>query len=192
LNRDIKRSWILGVLIIAIILGRTNFPYLAFSFVGDFFGGAAASKVSLYLERSEEDLLENQLTFLGFIKRLIFLGLFLYNYKYLTSKLPYYKIVFNGYFVGLILYFLFSTSLLILVNRGSLYFTVMETFLLAAQFLIIKNKDYKVSFLILLFIISFFLFFQSIASYSDLFLPYKGIYINDDVPRPKYSPYDNL
>lgn len=192
LNRDIKQSWILGILVVSIFLGKTSFPYFAFSFVGDFFGGIASSKVSLYLERSEGDLLNQQLSILGFLKRLVFLGLFMYNYKYLTAKLPFYKIAFNGYFVGLVLYFMFSSSLLIIVNRGSLYFNVMEVFLIACQFLVIKNKHYKVNLLILLFIISIFLFLQSIASYSDLFLPYKGIFINDHIPRPKYSPYDNL
>ena len=192
LNREIKQSWIIGALLISIVLGRTSFPFTVFTYIGDVFGGMASSKVSLYMERSEDALSENQLSILGLIKRLIFLGLFMYNYKYLTSKLSYYKLIFNGYVIGLIFYFLFSSSLLILVSRGSLYFNVMEVFLIASQFLLLKNKHFKVNMLILLFIVSYFLMLQSISSYSDLFVPYKGIYINEDVPRPKYSPYDNL
>ena len=183
LNRDIKRSLILGTLIVAIVLGRTNFPFLAFSFVGDFFGGMATTKVSLYLDRSKDDLSNNQLTILGFIKRLVFLGLFLYNYKYLTSKISYYKLIFNGYFVGLVFYFMFSSTLLIMVNRGSLYFNTMETLLIACQFLLLKNKQYRDIALVLVFIISIFLLFQSISGYSDLFLPYKGVFINTKFHR---------
>ena len=183
LNRDIKKSLVLGILAIAILLGRTNFPYLAFTFVGEYFGGMASSKVFLYLDRSQDDLMNNKLTILGLLKRLAFLGLFLYNYKFLASKLSQYKLIFNGYFVGLVFYFLFSSTLLIMVNRGSLYFNVMETILLACQFLVITNKHLKVNSLIILWIISIFLMFQSISGYSDLFLPYKGVNINTEFHR---------
>jgi hypothetical protein len=183
LHRDIKKSFLIGILAAAVILGKTSFPFQMFSLLGDYASGMASSKVSLYLDRSAEDLANNELSVLGLVKRLLFFGLFLYNYKFLTDRIPVYKLIFNGYFVGLVFYFLFSSSLLILVNRGSLYFNAMEYFLLAFQFLVLTEKNIKVNFLIVLFIISIFLLFQSISSYSDLYLPYKGIFINSDFNR---------
>jgi hypothetical protein len=183
LYRDIKPSILLGVLAISVVLGKTSFPSTMFSFVGDYFGGMATSKVSLYLDRSEGDLSQNQLSILGFVKRLLFLGLFLFNYKRLTKQLNYYKLIFNGYYVGLVFYFLFSSTLLIMVNRGSMYFNIMESLLIASQFLLLRNKHYRVEALILVFVMSIFLLFQSISGYSDLFLPYKGLFINEDFHR---------
>lgn len=183
LYRDVKPLILLGVLAASIVIGKTSLPFTMFSFVGDFFGGMATSKVSMYIERSENDLANNELSAMGFIKRLFFFGLFLYNYKFLSNKLSYYKLIFNGYYVGLLFYFLFSSSLLIMVNRGSMYFNVMESLLIASQFLLLKNKHYRVNALIVLFIVSIFLLLQSISGYSDLFLPYKGLFINEEFQR---------
>jgi hypothetical protein len=183
LNREIKQIWIYAILIISFIIGKTSLPFIVFSFVGDNIGGMGSAKVLYYTERYQEDSELYRLGVMGLIKRLLFIGLFLFNYKFLTAKLAYYKLIFNGYFVGLVVYFLFSSSILVLVNRGSLYFATMEVLLIACQFLVIKNKYYKISLLVLLFIVSIILFFQSIAAYSDLFIPYKGIFINSEFQR---------
>jgi hypothetical protein len=181
LNRNIKQSTIFIILIASFIIGKTSLPISAFSFVGGVIGEIGAYKAMFYSGSYQDDSVS--LSLLGLVKRLLFFGLFIYNYQYLTKKLSYYKLVFNGYFVGLIIYCLFSSSILILVNRGSLYFTVIEGLLLASQFIFIRDKHYTVNFLILLFIVSFLLLFQSIGGYADLFIPYKGIFINSDVYR---------
>jgi hypothetical protein len=181
LNRDIKKSWIFAILILSFIIGKTSIPSLLFSFVGNSMGVMGSYKALVYVTESKNDF--ESLSILGLIKRLFFIGLFIYNYDYLSAKLSYYKIIFNGYFVGLIIYFLFSSSILTMVNRGSLYFTVMEALLLSAQFLLIKDRDYTVNFLILLFIVTIFLFYQSIGGYADLFVPYKGVFINTNFDR---------
>jgi hypothetical protein len=181
LNRNIKQSTIFIILIASFIIGKTSLPILAFSLVGGLIGEIGTYKAMFYSGSYQDDSVS--LTLLGLIKRLLFIVLFIYNYQYLTEKLSYYKLLFNGYFVGLIIYCLFSSSILILVNRGSLYFTVMEGLLLASQFIFIRDKHYTVNFLILLFIVSILLLFQSIAGYTDLFIPYKGIFINSDIYR---------
>ncbi len=181
LNRDIKTVFIYATLIVSFIIGKTNFPFLVFSFIGESLGVMGAYKVMVYTGSYQEEAVS--LSIFGLLKRIIFITLFMYNYKILTEKLIYYKIIFNGYFVGLVIYALFSSTILILVNRGSLYFTVMEGLLLACQFIILKDKHLTVNFLILLFIASIFLLFQSISGYADLFIPYKGVYFNTDVFR---------
>lgn len=181
LNKDIKRSWIFVILGLSFVIGKTNIPFQAFSILGSHIGDMGTAKVEYY--SSSEVLTAKTLSVFGLIKRLVFISLFLYNYKALTSKLPTYKLIFNGYFVGLVIYLLFSSSFLVLVNRGSLYFTTMEVLLLACQFYILNNKNDKIIFLVLLFIACIFLLFQSISGYPDLFIPYKGIFINNDFQR---------
>lgn len=177
--RDIKQSKLILILIISFILGKSSFPTFIFSFVGEHIGGMGVSKSEAYLEEA----IKNKLTIIGLIRRLIYFSIFMMNYKFLTLKLPYYKLIFNGYFFGLIVYFLFSDTLSIMVNRGSLYFNAMEPLLLSSQFLVFKNKVERGYLLILLFIVSVFLLFQSISGYDDLFIPYKGIYINTQFHR---------
>jgi len=187
LNREINQYLVLSVLLVSFIIGKTNLPLAAFSFVGENVGSMGSSKVLYYSERyqNESDLYSQSI--LGLIKRLLFLGLFMNNYKFLKEKISYYKLIFNGYIIGLTIYFLFSSSILVLVNRGSLYFTSMEALLLSSQFLLLKNKHYQVHFLIMLFVFALFLFFQSISGYDDLFIPYKGIFINSNFERYRLS-----
>jgi hypothetical protein len=183
LNKDFKQIWIVVILFLSVVLGKTNLPLMFFSFVGNAVGGASAFKVDFYTEGAKEFLAENPLGIFGLIKRIFFLLLFSLNYNFLTVKIKYYKLIYNGYFFGLVFYFLFSSTLLILVNRGSLYFNVMECFLLASQFLIIKSRLERSYLLFLLLVISFFLLYQSISVYSDLFVPYKGVFINTSFDR---------
>jgi len=89
----------------------------------------------------------------------------------------------NGYIVGIAFYFLFADSLLIMVSRASLFFNVMEPLLIASQICLFAKKENKMAIITVLMIFSFFFFFQSITTYSDLFLPYKGIFINSDYSR---------
>jgi len=58
--------------------------------------------------------------------------------------------------------------------------------LIASQMCLLKGKDTKFAAMILLLIFSIFFFFQSIATYSDLFIPYKGIFINNNYHRVLY------
>ena len=131
-------------------------------------------------------MIEKSLTFIGLVKRIFFVLLFFYTKKRLIFKFQYYNLLFNIYLVGIIIYFLFSTSLLIFVNRGSLYFNIMEPILLTMQLYFFNDKRIKIIGLITLFILSIGLFFQSISAYEDLFVPYKGIFINSDYIRNLY------
>ncbi len=177
--RDIKKSIVLLILIGSFILGKTSIPTHIFSFAGEHIGAMGSVKSEEYIEQG----VKNKLTFIGLIRRIIYMTIFMMNYKVLTAKLPYYKLIFNGYFFGLVIYFLFSDTLSIMVNRGSLYFNAMEPILLASQFLVLKNNRERLFFLQFMFVLMVFLLFQSISGYDDLFIPYKGIYINTEFHR---------
>lgn len=184
LNRDFKKHYIYGALIFAFIIGKTSIPNLLFSGLGNLLGGASASKAEIY---SEKDSLGNfSLSIVGLIRRLFYFVVFYLSYDKLSKKLKTYKLVFNGFLFGLVFYFLFSNSLLILVNRGSIYFNVMEVFLITSLPFLFKTHKDKIIIIFILFLYSFYLFFQSISVYSDLFLPYKGVFINSEYKRNLY------
>lgn len=186
LNRNFKKIHIFIILFICIIIGKTNIPFIAFSNLGGIFGELATSKTMAYTEGSQNQIDESNLSIFGLFKRLFFIALFTYNFSFLSKKLFYYNLFYNGYVFGIAIYFLFSSSLLILVNRGSLYFNIMECFLISCQFLPFHKSSDKTLIYLVLFLICIILIFQSISAYSDLFNPYKSIFYNTDYNRIMY------
>ncbi len=186
LNQNFKRIYILFILLICFLIGKTNLPFIFFSKFGGVFGELTTSKTMAYTDGARTNMDENSLSIFGLLKRLFFIVLFTLNYSFLSKKLYYYKVLYNGYFFGLALYFLFSSSLLILVNRGSLYFNIMESFLISCQFIIFyKSKDKTIIYFVL-FLVSIIFIFQSVSAYPDLFDPYKSLFYNTDFKRTMY------
>lgn len=183
LNRNFKTITIVSVLVVSFVIGKTSLPFFFFSKFGGLFGELAASKTVAYTEGAEDSLSEAGFTFFGLIKRLLFVVLFTYNYSYLSNKLTYYKLLYNGYVFGLVIYFLFASSLLILISRGALYFNIMEAFLISSQFLLFYKRLDRAYVYFILFLISIVFLFQSIAAYPDLFNPYKSVFYNRDFVR---------
>jgi hypothetical protein len=185
-NRNFKTFTVVSVLISSFIIGNTGLPFLIFTKFGMQFGDFATAKTVVYSEGAKEVLSETGLSVFGLIKRLIFIFIFTFNYSFLTKKLTYYKVLYNGYIFGIVIYFLFANTLLILVNRGSLYFNIMESFLISCQFMVFSKRSDKAYLFFVLLIISIVLLFQSIATYPELFNPYKGLFYNTDLHRTLY------
>jgi hypothetical protein len=183
LDRNIKSYTFITIIGLAFIVGKTQLPLSLFSGVGSLIGGHAALKTTAYLNMVQNISLETKLSIIGLLKRIIFVFIFYYNRNKLIEILPYYNLMINGYIVGLILYFLFADSLLIMVNRGSLYFNIMEPLLIASQVYAFQIRSNKLIISLLLFVFAFFFFYQSISAYPDLFIPYKGAFINADYYR---------
>jgi hypothetical protein len=186
LNRNFKTVMVISVLFFSFIIGKTGLPFFLFSKFGGVFGELAASKTVAYSEGAKDVLAKNSLSFFGLLKRLVFIAIFTYNFSFLSKKLSYYKLLYNGYILGMVIYFLFASSLLILVNRGSLYFNIMESLLISCQFLVFKRSTDKAYVLFILFLVSIVFLFQSIAAYPELFNPYKGLFYNADFKREMY------
>jgi hypothetical protein len=186
LNRNIKPLTLILILFLSFVIGKTQLPNIIFSNIGDLIGGKAAIKVFQYLQGAADTLSEYKLSIIGLLKRVIFLTIFYYNRKKISEKLIYYNTILNGYIVGIAFYFLFGPSLLVMVSKGSLYFNIMEPLLIASQFCLLKRKENKAISIAVLLIFAFFFFYQSITTYPDLFLPYKGIFINSDFQRSMY------
>ena len=186
LNKNFKLVTVILVLFLSFVIGKTELPFLLFSKFGGFFGELAASKTTAYSEGAKDFLAENRLSFFGLFKRLFFIAIFTFNFSFLTKKLSYYKLLYNGYIIGMAFYFLFASSILILVNRGSLYFNIMESLLISCQFLVFKLTIDKSYVLFLLFLVSIVFLFQSIAAYPELFNPYKGLFYNTTYIREMF------
>lgn len=186
LNRNFKTITVVSVLFISFIIGKTSLPFLIFSKFGGLFGELAASKTIAYSEGAKDVLAEVSLSVFGLFKRLLFIAIFTYNYSFLSKRLYYYKVLYNGYVFGMVIYFLFASSLLILVNRGSLYFNIMESLLISCQFLVFQKRLDKAYLFFILLLISIVFLFQSISGYPDLFDPYKSLLYNIDFSREMY------
>ena len=175
LRASFRTPTILLAILGAIVLGLSPVPELLFSQVGNLLGGALVAKAAYYLDSAPASLSESGLTVLGLAKRIVFLALFLHNRTYLSSRLRYYNLMLNGYVAGLVLYFACARSLLIVVNRGSLYFDFLEPILLAVQILIFVRKSNRLALATVLCAASAIFFFQSIAPYPDEFITYKTV-----------------
>jgi hypothetical protein len=186
INIDFNKTVLFLFLFIISIIGKTELPYLFFNKFGVYFGELASSKTSIYSESLGDNLKAANLSFFGFLKRLVLLAIFTYNYKILSQRFTYYKLLYNGYFIGIVIYLLFSSSFLILVNRGALYFNIMECCLISSQFVLFKNKSDQIKIFIILLFISVGLLIQSISTYPDLFIPYKSLFFNTNYSRQMY------
>jgi hypothetical protein len=180
LNRDFNKQLIVVALVIAFLIGKSSLPNYLFINFSDFLGETSANKAQMY---SVRELSKTALSITGLIRRLVFFTVFLISYDKIVLKFPTYKLLFNGFTLGLIIYFMFSSTFVILVGRGGYYFTIMECFLLASLLLLFESRIDRAYLLILFFIYSYFIFFQSISEYPELFTPYKGVNINTSVIR---------
>lgn len=180
LNRDFNKQLIILALIIAFLIGKSSLPNYLFLNFSDFLGETSAQKAQMYVGR---ELSKTALSSIGLIRRLVFFTIFMISYDRIIIKFPTYKLLFNGFTVGLMIYFMFSSTFVILVGRGGYYFTIMECFLLASLLLLFDSRTDRSYLLILYFVYAYFIFFQSISEYPQLFTPYKGIFINSSYIR---------
>jgi hypothetical protein len=184
LNRDLKKQTIFTLITISMVMGFSSIPSSVFTIIAGFFGETFSYKADFYLDVSNRG--PDELSVFGLIRRVIVLFIGLYFYNSIIKRAPIFRVLFNGYLMGLILYFMFANSLLILVSRGSLYFGVMEAFILASVPVAMKDDLSRKITLVALFLYSITAFYQSISTYADLFIPYKSIFINTHYERTLY------
>lgn len=183
ISKEIKPVLVIVIIGCTLIIGMFKLPLLAFSYFGNLIGGNTATKTLIYLNDAKIHQSDVGLSVFGLIKRIIFLLVFYYNRKRISGVLSYYTLMLNGYIAGIALYFLFVNSLLSVVSRGSVFFNIMEPLLIASQLCLFKRKGNIILILFLLLALSVVFFFQSIHVYPDLFIPYKGLFINSDFVR---------
>lgn len=126
-------------------------------------------------------------TIMGTMKRaLIFLPLYLYKDR-LKELYPSIELMLNIYFLSLLIFVLFNNSVQVFVARGNLYFgTLFEIFLIPFFLVIVKKNFSQIIIYFLLMIFAVLTFFKTISVLYDLFVPYKGLFINFNYQRVFY------
>ena len=184
-NRKIKSLFLYLAVGLAFIIGRTQLPYTLFAL----FGGIneyASDKTTQYLDSAKDILQSFELSVSGLIKRLLFLFVFIFLRDKISAKLTHYNLILNGYIMGTVFYLLFSSTLLVMVSRGSIYFAIMEPVLLTSILYILRRDIDKILYIFLMLAFGILVMYQSISPYPDLFDPYKGIFINNFFHRFMY------
>lgn len=128
--------------------------------------------------------------FLSLSKRLIWIVLillFVYNAKKEDTT---FVLFFNMYFFALLLYIVLNNTILqIFVSRGLLYYNIAEIFIIPYALLAFKMNYGKVFVFLMLFLYGITNLKKGLDSYAppggstDLFIPYKGVFINTDYNR---------
>ncbi|MGJ1262801.1 EpsG family protein [Sphingobacterium spiritivorum] len=178
-NRKIQVKYIIIVFIVGFALGQSGVISNLFSFVGGGLDEASDSKVDAYMNYSDST---TSLSVIGILRRVVTVFLLLYFSKSLRRRYQYFDLCLNSYLFTVLAFGMFS-AVPIIAGRGMLFFNVMEPILLVYLVsLLDKYKLEKIGYAVMCVLIIFF-FFQSINLFPDLFLPYKGIFINTDFYR---------
>lgn len=130
---------------------------------------------------------------LSLSKRLIWIVLILiyvYNKK---KREKCFIVLFNIYVFSLLFYIVFNNTILqIIVSRGLIYFNIAEIFIIPYVLTVFKNNIGKKTLFVLLIFFGITNLKKGIDSYAspgetnDLFVPYKGIFVNTDYIRQNF------
>jgi hypothetical protein len=187
LNRPLRSpQFYLFVVFLASILGQLLLlvvPGLVDSLSGV---QGLGDKVVLYSRVGADELnheLGSTLGVLWYVKRLVFLILFLaVREKFDTPRLAFY---FNAYVASVVFFLLLNPVLPILAIRGSNYFSIYELFLLSA--LVTTRGRFAALVIPFLVVLSAQRLYTGLYAYHpDLFIPYKGLFINEELRREMY------
>jgi hypothetical protein len=180
LNRPIPKIFFVISILAAIILN----PFIAFLFKQllsnlPFF---IAFKLKHALE--DEATNTNIATIFGITKRVLIFVLLYIKKEKLKEIIPSIEVMLNVYFLSIIIYIMFNNSIQVFVGRGNLYFgSLFEIFLMPCFLFLVKKNSGRYIVYSFIIIIMFLTFFKGISYIYDAFIPYKGIFINQDYYR---------
>lgn len=191
-HKECKRSVYFGILLISILIafsGIINQLPLGFFFL---LGADVGEKMDVYTDKFlMGDIIVNPLfVFLAILKRLIWILLLLLYPYYVKNKNKYYTIFFNINILSLVFYIIFNNTILqIVISRGLIYFNIAEIFIIPYVLTMFKNNAGKVFALVSILAFGIINMNKGMRSYApdgettDLFVPYKGLFINQDYVR---------
>ena len=186
LNRQINGKIIVACLVGSILIGQIDFlalimPLFQLFHIPDFI----SMKIMVYLKGEGKNTLIWLIA--GSMKRLIIFSLVYLNREKIKQYFPSLDFFLNVYLISIVMYFCFNNSIQILVSRGMLYFgTLPEIFLVSSCVFLFKKRSNRIILYLMIFAFALFTFGKSISGFYDLFVPYKGIFINTDVLRKTY------
>jgi hypothetical protein len=145
------------------------------------------SKLVFYQAISDSDLqyAAGSLAFLWYAKRLAFLVFFTIFFDRFQSRSE--RIYFNLYLFSLILFLVFVGVIPMIPLRAGLYFSVFELFLLVGLIDKFRAPWARSCYKIAVVLIALSRLYSSVYLYHpDLFVPYKGLFINQEFMRAMY------
>lgn len=124
---------------------------------------------------------------LSLLRRTVWLLLLMVFDHRIKNKPNYYYLLFNLYFISCVMYVLLNgTVLQLLVSRGLLYFNIVEMMIIPyILFLFVQNWG-KVLVMLTIVGYAYISIFKGFSNYgegNDVFLPYKGLFINTEYER---------
>lgn len=182
IDRRFNKKVLFGSILLATVLGFSSIPSMMFGLLGGI-SSIAENKVGVYVDGSSG---APDLSILGLLRRVLLLFVFIAFRDRLEKYFPKYNFYLNAFVISMLIYLLFGSTLIILVNRGSLYFNVIQCILLTSFLYSFKRNDTKIVFLLCYLMFSILSMYQSIAQYPDLFDPYQGLWYNKNFFRYLY------
>ncbi|PTN02882.1 EpsG-like putative glucosyltransferase [Mangrovibacterium marinum] len=190
LNRRFSTKTILIALSLSIVIALSGLINKIPSSVFVLLGSSVSSKAEYYMSGIAHKITANPLfTFLAIVKRIFWL-IFLIKFR---SKLEienkYFNLLLNMYVVSSMIYLIFNNTIFqIIVERGLLYYNIVEIFLIPLLLSLFKKKLNRIALFGLILIYGIITQIKGIngyvrPGYDDIFRPYKGLFINTDFHR---------
>lgn len=194
LNRDFSKYFYLGLLSIALIISFSGIVQKIPSVAVLLLDESSAYKIDKYAEiemgLQNVSLLSSMLSYL---KRMVWLIPFFFMRRYFPEDSLFRSRLFvNMYYVSLLFYIIFNNSALqIVVGRGLIYYNIAEAIIIPYLLYIFRANISQYVFFALLIFYSFINLNKGLAAYhvpgeDDIFVPYKGIFINTDYHRTMF------
>lgn len=192
LNKEWKRSTYLVILLIAFLIAISGIinklPLNLFLMLGS----DSAARMDFYTNKfllGDININPVYVT-LAVMKRMFWILLLILYPFYVKNKNNYYVIMLNINVISLVFYILFNNTILqIIISRGLIYFNIAEIFIIPYILTMFKNNRGKIIAFILILAFGLINMKKGIDSYSidgeqsDLFIPYKGLFINNNYVR---------
>lgn len=189
-NRRIPYKYLLIALAIALIISFSGVLDTVSNLSALAINQASGTRIDYYSENTGDTSLVA--TVLSLIKKLLWVSLLMIFDKKIENKNKEYNLAFNLYFLGCIMYVLFNgTMFQIIVSRALIYYNIMEMFIVPYVLTIFKANYGK---LLIMFVLVAYCWINiqkgfdnyKVMHLDDLFVPYKGIFINTDYVRQSH------
>ncbi len=182
-----RRVWI--VVAIVIVVSVLNLGSLAVNYgtsrVSAFNAADLASKLVLEQEATSEQFNfagGSGVTTIWIVTRVSVLVLFIVFYRIFSGEAD--QLYFKLYLFGVVMLLLLTGSMVVLADRASLYFTIFQMHLLALPTRRIIRPALRQMYCVALIVLSLSRLCTGIyLTHPRIFVPYKGVFINQDVRK---------
>lgn len=176
---------------IVVILSSGAAVFNVSKLITDYVGAALeipyfSEKLAFYQRVSvtDMDLNGGDLTILWFLKRLVFLGLFVLLFRLFENSAAH-QLYFKLYLVSTLMFLLLFASVPMIPLRAGLYFSIFELFLLALVTRKVGHPALRKLYCGFLLVLAASRLYSALFLYHPVtFIPYKTQFLNEEIIRP--------